>query len=157
MRPLIIALLFALCATSQAGKINVKNAVAGEHGTKVAAVEVAIAADSNAKVRWSAIDADLDAVGTALDGIDQTAVTAALQLCADLVNSVTNSAWTEPQRTNIKNLKDAVTACKQAVAATKQNTGDMKTAVKNLMQADQKLVRKLKAIEDIKQANGVRQ
>ena len=156
-RSLMLCVLSALLVVEgSAEPLNVRQAVGGERSERVHAADTAAAADPDAKVKWSAINQDLDDVAAAIDGISQTLVTSNLQDCADSIGAVTNTVFTEPQRTAIKNLKSAIMSVKQAGSEQKQNTQDVKTALKNLQQAMQKLEKKLKATEDIKQANGVK-
>ena len=83
--------------------------------------EVEVAKDAVASGTYASIWSDLDDVGSALDAID--------------LSTVTNSVFTGDQ--------------KVAIIALKKCVQDLKVASKNLMQTDNKLVKKLKETERI--------
>ena len=111
-----------ILAASVAAAGPLSSPVTVEHKQRKA--DIAKAADPNASVTWAQVKADLDAVETALDAVD--------------LSTVDPAAFTGAQKTCLQNLKKAV--------------GDLKTAAKNLMQADRKMVKKLKAERDIEEA-----
>jgi hypothetical protein len=83
--------------------------------------DVAISKDVDASVTYADIKNDLNQVGAAIDAID--------------LGSVTNTVFTGDQRTAVKNLKDCLSS--------------LKVASKNLMQANAKLIKKMKETERI--------
>lgn len=97
-------------------------------GKAKAVAEMQKSADADAGVTYAQIKDDLQAVGDAIDAIN--------------LSSITNTVFTGDQRTAVKNIKDTM--------------GELKTATKNLMQASNKLVKKMKQAEAIDKANGVK-
>lgn len=85
-------------------------------------------ADTTANVTYAQIKQDLEDVGTAIDAIDMSTIDPAV--------------FTGTQKTCIQNLKSALSS--------------LKTASRNLMQADNKLVKKMKAEKEIDDSFGVK-